>query len=343
MNPAPTPWPRVAATVALLTLIISVLLTAFAWPAARSAVHDVPIAVAGPPAATAQVTAALAKNRPGAFEVTAVADTAAAEAAIKNREVYGAIDLTTGSPQVLTASAASPVVAQTLQAVATALAASPATTAGAPATTAVPVRDVVPLPADDPRGTGLAAAALPMVLGGMLAAVLLTARVRGTGRKVAGALGYAVLGGLAMAAILQFWLGSLEGDYLANSGVMALSLAATALTILGFESLLGTAGFGLGAVIMMLLGNPLSGATSAPEMLPGWSGTVGQFLPPGAASTLLRSVAFFDGNGALRPLVVLFAWLAAGALLCLVSGLRSTRRAGVDEAAEQSRPVAVPA
>jgi acylphosphatase len=37
----------------------------------------VPIAVAGPPAATAQITAALARSRPGAFEVTAVADTAA--------------------------------------------------------------------------------------------------------------------------------------------------------------------------------------------------------------------------------------------------------------------------
>lgn len=337
MNPVRTPWPRVAATVALLTVIISALLTAFAWPAARSTVHDVPIAVAGPPAATAQVTAALAKARPGAFEVTTVTDTTAAEAAIKNREVYGAIDLTTGSPQVLTASAAAPVVAQTLQAVATALSQSESGQAAA-----VAVRDVVALPADDPRGAGVTAAALPMVLGGMMAAVLLTLRVRGTARKVIGALGYAVLGGLAMTAILQYWLGSLTGDYLANAGVMALSLAATALTILGFESLLGTAGFGLGAVIMMLLGNPLSGAASAPEMLPGWSGTFGQFLPPGAAATLLRSVAFFDGNGATRPALVLLSWLAAGALLCLFSALRATRRPAVEEAPTQ-QPVPVPA
>ncbi|WP_436533966.1 hypothetical protein [Actinoplanes sp. HUAS TT8] len=329
MNTAPTPWPRVAATVGLLTLIISALLTAFAWPAARSSVHDLPIAVAGPPAATAQVTAALEKNRPGAFDVTTVADTAAAEAAIRNRDVYGAIDLSSGAPQVLTASAGSPVVAQTLQAVAAALAQN---------NTAASVRDVVPTPADDPRGAGVTAAALPMVLGGMLAAVLLTLRVRGTARKITGALAYSVLGGLAMTAILQYWLGSLTGDYLANSGVMALSLAATALTILGFESLLGTAGFGLGAVIMMLLGNPLSGASSAPEMLPGWSGAFGQFLPPGAAASLLRSVAFFDGNGYPHPLVVLLAWMAFGALLCLLSGLRGARRAAVEETAGKQQP-----
>ncbi len=334
MNSAPTPWPRVAATVALLTVIISALLTAFAWPAARSAVHDIPIAVAGPPAATAQVTAALDKSRPGAFMITTVADTAAAETAIKNRDVYGAIDLSTGSPQVLTASAGSPVVAQGLQAVAAAL---------SPATGGPQVRDIVALPADDPRGAGISAAALPMVIGGMLAAVLLTLRVRGTGRKITGALAYAVLGGLAMTAILQYWLGSLTGDYLANSGVMALSLGATALTILGFESLLGTAGFGLGAVIMMLVGNPLSGATSAPEMLPGWSGELGQFLPPGAAASLLRSVAFFDGNGYLHPMVVLLSWMVAGALLCLVSAVRGGRRAGVEGASEQQQAVPVAA
>ena len=43
--PEPSPWSRVASTVALLTVIISALLTAFAWPAVHSSVHNVPIAV----------------------------------------------------------------------------------------------------------------------------------------------------------------------------------------------------------------------------------------------------------------------------------------------------------
>ncbi len=313
---APSRWAKVAASIGLLTVIISVLLTAFAWPSAKASVHDVPIAVAGPAAATDQVVAALEQRQPGAFAITRVADTAAAETAIRDRSVYGAIDLSSGRPQVIVASAGSAIVAQTLQGVANALS----------RTTPAPVLDLVPLPAEDPRGAGLTAAALPLVIGGMLAAVLLTNMLSGTSRRLAGALGFAVTGGLAMAAILQFWFGSLEGNYFENSGVVALSVAATSLTILGLESLLGYVGFAVGGVLMMLVGNPLAGTGSAPEMLPGWSGEFGQFLPPGAASTLLRSTAFFESHGAARPVTVLLAWLVAGAVLVAIGTRRAARK-----------------
>jgi hypothetical protein len=159
----------------------------------------------------------------------------------------------------------------------------------------------------------------------MLAAVLLTRLVHGRIRRTAGALAYAVTAGLAMAAILQFWLGSLAGHYLANAGAVALTVAATSLTILGLESLFGFPGFSLGGVTMLLVGNPLSGASSAPEMLPGWSGTVGQFLPPGAGVHLLRSTAYFHGDGIGDSVVVLLAWLGFGAVLSLIGHHRSRR------------------
>ncbi|GLY16640.1 hypothetical protein Kisp01_36550 [Kineosporia sp. NBRC 101677] len=322
MNPdQPTyrsPWAQVAAVVAMLTVLISLVLTAFAWPAAKSTVHDVPIAVAGPAAATQPVIAALQQRDADAFDITQVADTAAAETAVREREVYGAIDVSTGTPSVLIASAASPAIAQTLQAVAGGL--------GQQQTAAAQVRDLAPLPADDPRGAGLSAGSLPLVLGGMLAAVLLTSRIRGAAQRLVGAAAYSVTGGLAMAAILQFGLGSLEGDYWANAGAIALAVAATSFTILGLEALLGTAGFAIGAVLMMLLGNPLSGMTSAPEMLPGISGQIGQFLPPGAAGHLLRSTAFFDSHDVTQPVLVLTVWLVVGAALVTVAGLRSQRR-----------------
>ncbi|MBA8955162.1 hypothetical protein ACFQU9_11935 [Actinomadura namibiensis] len=314
----------------MLTAIISVLLTAFAWPSVRSSVHDVPIAVAGPDAAVEQVTAALGQRLPGGFAITEVADTAAAQRLIRDREVYGAIDVSSGTPQVITASAASTAVAQTLQSVATALGQGTGTTAAA--------RDLVPLPADDPRGAGLAAAALPLVMGGLLAALLLTRLIRGTARRITGALAFAMTGGLAIAAILQFWLGSLDGSYLANTGAIALTIAATSLSILGLESLLGYAGLGLGAAIMMLIGNPLSGTSTAPEMLPGWSGALGQLLPPGAGGRLLRSAAFFDGRGATHSLVVLVTWLTLGVMLCLAGDLRTRRTAAVADTT--ARPTA---
>jgi hypothetical protein len=323
-------WPRVGAIVLLLTALLSVMMTAFAWPATRSTVHDIPIAVAGPPAATAQIAQQLSAKRPGTFEVTVVDGTAAAERLILDREVYGAIDVSTGRPQLIIASAASPAVAQALQQVAHALGG---------AEPAVPVRDLVPLPADDARGAGLAAGALPLVLGGIAAAGLLTALVVGAARRLAGALAFAVTGALALVAILQFWLGSIEGSYWLNSGAVALGIAATALTILGLESLVGPAGLGLGAATMMLLGNPLSGLTSAPEMLPSGWGALGQILPPGAAGSLLRSTAFFDGHAAAPHVWVLLGWSALGLALAGLAAVRNARRPAAAEPVGEPEPV----
>src|SRR4051812_11276940 len=99
--PDPSPassWPTVARAVGLLTAIISVLLIAFAWPATRSSVHGVPLAVAGPPTAVDQVTAALDQRLPGGFTITRTSDAAGAERLIRDRRVYGAIDTTTAGP-----------------------------------------------------------------------------------------------------------------------------------------------------------------------------------------------------------------------------------------------------
>jgi hypothetical protein len=313
------PWRPVAGAVLGLTVLLSVLLTAFAWPAANSEPREVPLAVAAPAPVAAQVEQGLAAGAGGeAFDVTRVADRAAAVAAIEDREVYGAVVVDPSGAQLLTASAAGPVVAQMLGQVAGRLPVDPA--AGPPTVT-----DVVPLPADDPRGAGLAAGSLPLVLGGIAAAALLTLRVQGTARRLAGALGFAVAGGLAMTAVLQLWLGSLDGSYWTNSAVVALAIGATATVVLALERLFGFAGLGLGAAVMLLLGNPLSGIASAPEMLPAGWGTFGQLLPPGAAGTALRSVAFFDGAGAGTAFLVLGCWLFAGLVLFAVPVRRRGR------------------
>jgi hypothetical protein len=63
---------------------------------------------------------------------------------------------------------------------------------------------------------------------------------------------------------------------------------------------------------MVFVGNPFSGVTSAPELLPGAVDRLGQWLPPGAGANLLRSTAYFHGNGAGGHLAVLIAWSVAG-------------------------------
>jgi hypothetical protein len=172
------------------------------------------------------------------------------------------------------------------------------------------------------------------VIAGVAGAALLTHVLPGTVARLAGAVSLAVLAGLAMAAVLQFWLGSLEGSYWANAGVLALAIAASATVLLGLQRLLGYAGLGLGAAVLLLLGNPLSGLNGAPELLPqGW-GELGQLLPPGAAGTALRSAAFFDGAGAGQALVVLGCWLGVGIVLSLLP--RFGRRADEGDRAVQA-------
>jgi hypothetical protein len=48
--------------------------------------------------------------------------------------------------------------------------------------------------------------------------------------------------------------------------------------------------------------------------LPGVWRTFGPYLPAGAGTTAVRNTIYFDGNGITRALVVLVAYLVAGAI-----------------------------
>lgn len=298
----------------LVAAVVTLVLLAFGIPAVKGAPHDLPLGVAGPSAGVAQVSQALKSREPGAFEVTSYGSAAELTQAIRDRKVYGGIVVTPAGPQVLTASAASPVVAQALSTMGTQLAAQQG---------AQPrVTDVVPLPADDPRGAGVVASLLPIIAGTIVPVIALVRLTRRRRTQLVGLLVSASAAGLAYAAVLHYWLGTLNGSYLAESAVFAGSLAAGGLALLGLNRVAGLAGVGLGAVVLLLLGNPLSGAATAPEFFtPVWS-AIGQAITPGATIQLLRSVAFFDGAAVIGPVVVLSAWAAAGLLLLALPSRR---------------------
>jgi hypothetical protein len=305
------------AVVALQALLVPL----FAGPAAHIAPRDLPIAIAGPPAAVTVLTDQLTAQRPGAFDIQVVADAAAADAAIKDREVYGAIVLAPAGASLHVASAASPTVATLLTQAGTQLG------AGRP----VPVSDVVPTDPDDPRGTGFGAGFLPLAVTGLLAGVLIFLLVQRRAARLTALATFAVLAGLAGAAVQQYWLGVLPGDYLANAGVIGLFALAVAATVAGLGALLDRGGLALGALLVFLVGNALSGVGSAPELLPQPWGEFGQWLPIGAGGTLLRSVAYFDGHGGLAAVTVLAAYAVVGLLLVVV-GRRGLRPRPVEAA-----------
>jgi hypothetical protein len=99
---------------------------------------------------------------------------------------------------------------------------------------------------------------------------------------------------------------------------------------------IGFPGVGLSFVIFLMLGNPGSGAASAPELLPEPWKTGGQLLPPGAAMTGLRNVAYFDGAQAWTWLTVLVVYAAIGtAGLILLGRRRELRQAPPAPAASE--------
>ena len=320
---APAPGPRTTVrrarrgepigAIVMLTVLLGLVLTAFALPAIKSAPRDVPVGVAAPAALTARVSGALEAKAPGAFDVRGYPDEAALVTAIRNRDVYGGIVATQTGPTVLTAPAGSPAIAQAL----TGLAAGLSQQSGQQ----VPVTEVVSLPSGDPRGAGLASALLPLLIGSIAPVVVMVRLARRPWARLAGVLTASVLVGATIAGLLH-WYGAFTGSWALDAAAMTAVLAAMSTALLGLYTVGRWVGFGLGVATFMLLGNPLSGIATAPEFLPAFWATLGSWLPPGAAGQLLRSTAYFDGAGATHALVVLGSWFLLGIVLIAAGSRR---------------------
>jgi hypothetical protein len=326
----PPPAIRAAGIVVVLTVVLAIVAIAFALPAARTAPRDVPIGAAGPQAASGQVAAILDKQAPGAFNLTYYPGEQALRDAIRNRDVYGGISFGPDGRTLMIATGGSPMVAQMLTQIGNGI----AQRSGVPLRTV----DLAPPTADDPRGVGLAASALPITLAALLPAIALVFVLkREVWTRFVAAVVFAGMAGWTIAALLRYVFGSIDQNFWGVTGGLTLGVLAAGLSMLGLGSLFGRAGLAVGALLALLLGNPLSGLNSAPELLPSGWGQLGQWLPQGANATLLRSNAFFDGAGGTLPIVVLTCWALAGAALIVAAALRQgradRRRSG------ESRPV----
>jgi hypothetical protein len=318
-GPAPGTARRLMVIIVGLAALVTLMLTAFALPSVNSGPHAVPVGVTGSQAATHSIDTALDDDQ---WHVTAYPDTTALTAAIQDRDVVGGLVVSDGGIELYTASAGAPSATAALTAVADAVAERQHAT--------TTVHDLVPFTQDDPRGAGLSAAALPMILGSLFPAIVLTRLFpghRGLRTRVAGVIAFSLVAGTAITAFLQFATGTVDGNFALTSLGLSLGMAALATTFIGLESLVGFAGIGIGSAVMMLMGNPLSALSTGPHWLPtGWS-TLGQILPPGATGSLLRANAFFDGNGAATPALTLGAWVLGGLGLLLIADRKGSRGA----------------
>ncbi|MCS3877322.1 hypothetical protein M2359_000951 [Gordonia amarae] len=323
-KPAPlagkSPWLKIGIVVGGLAVAVSLMVLVFLAPSINSGADDLPVGISGPAQATAQLQQKLEAAQPGAFDFKSYDDAAAVVDATHDRDVVGGISIETdGSVKVTVAGGAGTPYAQLLKTLGASLAS---------AGQKVSYTDVAPLTADDPNGSGLSALGLPLAFGGMISAVLLSTLLKNQPLyKIAGSLAGSTVVGFVVVAILQFGFGSVDGNYFLTALSLSLGVAAISLFVLGMESLLGYAGFGVGGLVMMFIANPLSGMATGWQWLPSPWGFIGQLLPIGSSGTLIRSVAFFDGEGIGMPLSVLFNWVIVGVALTIGGGVKKQQAA----------------
>ena len=311
------PWRQLLIVSILLPLLIVLAVLAFAWPAARLQPRDVPVGVVGSTPGSQQLIEQLSSAEPGAFDFHLYADRASARSAIESRDVYGAFVVTAQHISVLDASAASPAIAQVLAKIGQRLDAQGSrhpTGSGAPGPVPLSVDDVVPLSRNDAAGVVFSSSLLPLTICSILvaAAVGVVVRFRPAWRQLVALTVLSAVAGLGSYLIAQSFLGALPHHAVASWASLALTILSISAATAGLIALVGVPGLGLAAALMVFVGNPFSGVTSAPELLPDAVKHVGQWLPPGAGANLLRSSAYFDGNGAAGHLSVLIVWTVLG-------------------------------
>ncbi len=307
-----------------ITLGMAVLMGLLVWLYGTSATslrpRDLPILTVGPEPAATALADQISRVEPGALSVHTVGTVAAADRALRDRDAYAAIVIGDAGLTLRVASAASPAVTEAI-------------TRGIRVFMpglVIPVVDVVPNAPRDQGGGGLAAGYLPMVLLIAATGVLLTRLVRSRAVRLAGIAALAVLSGFAGAVALRGALHVLPGSFLTTMAVVTLLALAVAAPVVGAGAVAGVRGL-VGAVLVLVVGGALSAASSAPEMLPRPWGDIGQFAPPGAGATLLRSTSYFDGAAGGRPVAVLAAWLVVGLWLAFVGERGASRAVGAPQ------------
>jgi hypothetical protein len=313
-------WQQAGGLSVVGVLIALALGAAFMSIGSNQEPRDVPIAAVGGP----EVAAAIEGEASEQLDARAVADLDAARRAIAERDVYGAVvPGPAGVSELLVASAANNGVANFLR-----------RTLGAPTEENVPrITDAAPLPEEDASGVDVALLLQALLIGGTIAVVgfsKIVPRYRGDPRRgvlpFAALFAYAAVFALALATIAAAFGVGTNASFVDTWLAMGLLSLATAASTAALVALIGPAGTAVTGVLYFILGSQISGAAAAPEFLPSfWSG-LGQTLPAGAGTDLIRRAFYFPDASVGEPIAILAAYAAAGMVAIVAVNLVRTRR-----------------
>ncbi|WP_242439012.1 DUF3533 domain-containing protein [Streptomyces sp. CB00455] len=291
---------------------------------------EIPIAVAAPLAPVAEQSVKQLTALPGKpLDPRTAKDEAAATGLIVNRDVDGALIIDPGAKtdRLLVAGGAGASLAQALEEVVGRVEASRGRT--------VTVTDVAPAAAGDGRGLSSFYLVIGWCVGGYLCAAILAisagARPANSARAVirlGALLVYAIVAGLLGTVIAGPVLDALPGSLMALWGLGTLVVFAVGAITLALQGLAGVVGIGLAILLVVVLGNPSAGGAYPYPLLPPFWKAIGPALPPGAGTYAARSIAYFKGNGAGGPMLVLAAWAVLGSAVTLACAVFRRGRPG---------------
>ena len=295
-----------------LTLFVIAMIASYSGAFAKPTLHHMAVAVAGPQ----QVVDGIRGQE--SLAVTKVDDDAAARKQVYERKSDAAFVVApTGEMKIYVAGGGGRSVANAAETVGRTIAAK----AGLTPT----VEDVAPASAGDPSGTVEFYAVIFISIGASVGATVL-GRLMGTVRKpltlalrTATLAGYSALLAAGVTLYVDVVLGALTGHTWQLFGAMWLYAMAVGGAITGVAAAFGSVASMALTAFLVVIGNAAAAGPVGRPLLSGFYSTFTAIVPQGSGVSLLRSVSYFGGHGALTPLVTLAIWGAAGCLLAIVA------------------------
>jgi hypothetical protein len=295
-----------------LTVFVIAMIASYAGAFAKPTLHHLTVAVAAP----AKVIDAV-RGR-DALAINEVGDDAAAQRQVRERSADSAFVVSPGGEMTIyVAGGGGRSVATAAETVGRDIAAR----GGFAAT----VRDLAPTSAADPSGTVEFYAIIFISIGASLGATAfgyIMGKVREPTRFVLRTLtlmGYSALLAGVVTVYVDAVLGALPGHTWAVFGALWLYAMAVAGAVTGAAGAFGAPVSMLLTLFLVVVGNAAAAGPVGRPLLSGFYSTFSMIVPQGSGVALLRSISYFDGNGAQAPLVTLGIWAAAGCLLAVLA------------------------
>lgn len=303
---------RTAAVFIMPLLIVGMMIWGYLGAMHHQEARDMPVAIAAASTTEAEDFAAVLEQANGpAVEASIVGSEREARDEVYNRDASAAIYLDGKTAVLYTASGAGVSASSAVESVLTPVLLD--------AGLEISAEDVAPLPENDPSGMGAMFLATAMVTAGYMPWSLAfsnSPELLRRRRAFPLLAGWSVLMSALGALIAGPILGVLDGaQSLQVMGVLALGVFAVGAGQLLLTRLFGAMAVIPGMFLFMVLGQPASNLGMSIHVLPEFYTFLHQFLPMPALGEALRSVMYFNGDGAGIHLLILVGGAVAALLL----------------------------